>query len=507
MNLSFDEAMFYKVLLQSGFKEDVDKWVEEFINSAEELNGIYLDISICYYDINEFISCLQNYIGNNSINDKEVCNRLRNFIKEKLDNEEITIERAIEALISFGSNKWQEEYWSDFYMVSFFDEYQMAGIADQVEIFAMIREFINTGKRLDNEKFWSERNKKYKEVQNKENKYKFWSAIVLIIYTLFIMGLSEFFLWLEKHLTGSFSDKTMAIHIILMGLLIITPIVICVVGWDMVYDRLTTRKNKHEKIKEERKLIEQRRKKESEAIRDKFNLPSNILTSYEYNSVFVKKYFSKVKWILLAVFELLCLSMTVGSVFYFDLVTPELGITIILFGIAVGIYGFCVLCDAPKKGVIYSLCPVLCYAIPLVFVYYVIRIDTDWILGLSTITCGSLLFWLFMYLVVVKPIKKQRIASIKYWNLLEEKYPNLICEKDYFRTSSSIVFYKKDGTNVVIFEFKNGWYSITLNGEVFFEGVTLKDSLLYYEEKKDTLENCVKVGIELLENSQTKTII
>lgn len=109
MNLSFDEAMFYKVLLQSGFKEDVDKWVEEFINSAEELNGIYLDISICYYDINEFISCLQNYIGNNSINDKEVCNRLRNFIKEKLDNEEITIERAIEALISFGSNKWQEE--------------------------------------------------------------------------------------------------------------------------------------------------------------------------------------------------------------------------------------------------------------------------------------------------------------------------------------------------------------------------------------------------------------
>ena len=343
MNLSFDEAMFYKVLLQSGFKEDVDKWVEEFINSAEELNGIYLDISICYYDINEFISCLQNYIGNNSINDKEVCNRLRNFIKEKLDNEEITIERAIEALISFGSNKWQEEYWSDFYMVSFFDEYQMAGIADQVEIFAMIREFINTGKRLDNEKFWSERNKKYKEVQNKENKYKFWSAIVLIIYTLFIMGLSVFFMWLEKHLTGSFSDKTMAIHIILICLLIIPPIVICVVGWDMVYDRLTTRKNKREKIKEERKLIEQRRKKESEAIRDKFNLPSNILTSYEYNSVFVKKYFSKVKWILLAVFELLCLSMTVGSVFYFDLVTPELGITIILFGIAVGIYGFCVL--------------------------------------------------------------------------------------------------------------------------------------------------------------------
>ena len=181
MNLSFDDAMFYKVLLQSGFKEDVDKWIDDFINNTELLEGIYLDLACCYSDLNETISCLHNYIGDNPINDKEVCIRLREFIKEKLDNSEISIERATGALISFVSDNRHKKYWSDFYMVSIFEEYQSAGFADQVEIFAMIREFINTGKRLDADKFWLDRENRSKKVRKKENKYKILSAVVLIL--------------------------------------------------------------------------------------------------------------------------------------------------------------------------------------------------------------------------------------------------------------------------------------------------------------------------------------
>ena len=94
MGLSFDDARFYKVLLRSGFKEDVDKWIENFINNNTPLEGIYLDLACCYSNLNEAISCLHNYVGENPINDKEVCTRLRKFIKEKLKNNEITIEQA-----------------------------------------------------------------------------------------------------------------------------------------------------------------------------------------------------------------------------------------------------------------------------------------------------------------------------------------------------------------------------------------------------------------------------
>lgn len=498
MNLSFDDAMFYKVLLQSGFKEDVDKWIDDFINNTELLEGIYLDLACCYSDLNETISCLHNYIGDNPINDKDVCTRLREFVKVKLENNEISIERAIGALISFASDKRHEKYWSDFYMVSIFEEYQSAGFADQVEIFAMVREFINTGKRLDADKFWLDREKKNKIVRKKENKYKIISAVVLILYSILIMGLSSLLMLLEKQFTGTISDKSLGIYIVVVCLLIVPPVVICVVGWDMVYDRLSIGKNKKIKIKEEFKLIEEQRKKESEELRNKFNLPSNILTSYEYNSIAMKRYSSKTKWILLAIFEILCLSMTIGSVFYYDLVTAELGVTIMMLGLSFGIYGFCILCDAPIKGIIYSLLPVLCYAIPLAFMYYIIRVNIEWVLGLSTIVCGSILFFIFMYIVVIKPFKKKNAALVKYWNLIEEKYPKMHHSRDYI--DNAIVFWKKDGTHISIYEYKKGCHSITLTGNILFENVKITDSILNYIEMKDTFDNCVKKGIELLEN-------
>ena len=501
MHLSFDDAMFYKALLQSGFKEDVEKWVDEFINNTELLEGIYLDLACCYSNLNDSISCLHNYIGENPINDKEVCARLREFIKEKLENNEISIERAIDALISFGSDRWQEKYWSDFYMVSIFDEYLNAGFSEQLETFAMVREFINTGKRLDANKFWLDREKKNKIVRKKENKYKILSAVVLILYSILIMGLSSLLMLLEKHFTGTVSDKSLGIYIVVVCLLIVPPVVICVVGWNMVYERLSTGKKKRIKIKEERKLIEEQRKKESEELRRKFNLSSNVLTSYEYNSITMKRYSSKTKWILLAIFEILCLSMTIGSVFYYDLVTAELGVAIMLLGLSFGIYGFCILCDSPIKGIAYSLIPVICYALPLVIVYYAINVEIEWIIGLSTITFGSILFVLFMIFAVVKPIKKKNAASIKYWNLLEEKYPKIHHHIDYYHLHSGIVFWKKDGTHVSIFEYKKGYYSIILTGSIMFEGIKLDDAILEYNESKDIFENCIKKGLELLKKN------
>lgn len=499
MNLSFDDAMFYKVLLQSGFKEDVDKLIDDFINNTELLEGIYLDLACCYSDLNETISCLHNYIGDNAINDKDVCTRLREFVKVKLENNEISIERATDALISFASDRWQEKYWSDFYMVSIFDEYLNAGFSEQIETYAMIREFINTGKRLDANKFWLDREKKNKIVRKKENKYKIMSAVVLILYSILIMGLSSLLMLLEKQFTGTISDKSLGIYIVVVCLLIVPPVVICVVGWDMVYDRLSIGKNKKIKIKEEFKLIEEQRKKESEELRIKFNLSSDVLTSYEYNSIAMKRYSSKIKWILLAIFEILCLSMTVGSVFYYDLVIADLGVTIMMLGLSFGIYGFCILCDAPIKGIVYSLLPVLCYAIPLAFMYYIIRVNIEWVLGLSTIVCGSILFFMFMYIVVIKPFKKKNAALVKYWNLIEEKYPRMHHPRDYI--DNAIVFWKKDGTHISIYEYKKGCHSITLTGNILFENVKITDSILNYIEMKDTFDNCVKKGIELLEKN------
>lgn len=502
MKLSLDDAMFYKLLLQSGFKEDVDKWIDDFINNNTSLEGIYLDLACCHSNLNDIISCLHNYIGDNHINNKEVCDRLRYFIKSKLDNDEITIEQAIKALAIFCSDKIHDEFWSDFFIVGIFEEYMMREFLDKEEFFNMVREFINTGKRLDSEKFWVERENKYKVIRKKENKYKLLSALVLFLYSLFVMGLSLFFIWLEKHLTGSLADKTMGIHIAVVCLLIVPPVVICVTGWDMVYSFLTRgNKKKRKAIKEEKENHINKLKQDSNNLRAEFNLPDNVLTYYEYSLISKEMFLLKWKWILLAICEFLCLAATIGSVFYFDLVTPEVGVAIMMLGLSIGIYGFCILCGALIKGLAYSVLPVLCYALPLVVVYYIIHVETEWIIGLSTIVFGSVLFMLFMYLVVVRPIKKKNAASIKYWNLLEEKYPRMHHHIDYIRVENCITLWKKDGTNVTIFEYEKERYSIVLTGEILFEGVKLDNVILDYIESKETFENCVKKGIELLEKN------
>lgn len=498
MGLSFDDARFYKVLLRSGFKEDVDKWIENFINNNTPLEGIYLDLACCYSNLNEAISCLHNYVGENPINDKEVCTRLRKFIKEKLKNNEITIEQATNALIIFGSDRIYHEFWSDFFMVGIFEDYVMRGFLDKEKFLDMVRNFINTGERLDSDKFWKSRDKE----QKKENKYKLLSALVLFLYSLFVIGLSLFFIWLEKHLTGLLSDKTMGIHIAVVCLLIVPPVVICVTGWDMVYSFLTRgNKNKRKAIKEEKEKHINKLKQDSNNLRAEFNLPDNILTYYEYSLISKEMFLLKWKWILLAICEFLCLAATIGSVFYFDLVTPEVGVAIMMLGVSIGIYGFCILCGAVIKGIVYSILPVLCYAIPLVIVYYIIKVETGWIVGLSTIVFGSVLFILFMYLVVVRPVKKKNAASIKYWNLLEEKYPSIHHHTDYLRAKNYISFWKKDGTNVIIFEYKKERYSIVLTGKILFEGVRLDNVILEYIESKDTFENCVHKGLEILKGN------
>ena len=498
MKLSFDDAMFYKLLLQSGFKEDVDKWIDDLINNNTSLEGIYLDLACCPNDLNDIISCLHNYIGDNHINNKEVCDRLRYFIKSNLDNDEITIEQAIKALAIFCSDKIHDEFWSDFFIVGIFEDYMMRGFLDKEKFLDMVRNFINTGKRLDSDKFWKSRDKE----QKKENKYKILSAVVLFLYSLFVMGLSLFFIWLEKHLTGSLSDKTIGINIAVICLLIVPPVVICVTGWDMVYSFLTRgNKKKRKAIKEEKENHINQLKQDSNNLRAEFNLPDNILTYYEYSLISKEMFLLKWKWILLAICEFLCLAATIGSVFYFDLVTPEVGVAMMMLGLSIGIYGFCILCGALIKGLAYSVLPVLCYALPLVVVYYIIHVETEWIIGLSTIVFGSVLFMLFMYLVVVRPVKKKNAASIKYWNLLEEKYPRIHHHTDYLRAKNYISFWKKDGTNITIFEYKKERYSIVLTGKILFEGVRLDNVILEYIESKDTFENCVYKGLEILKGN------
>ena len=162
--LSYEDAYFYKLILQCGFYEEVNEWIDSIAVVNDSLEGIYLDLVCNQNNMNELISCLHSYIGDNKIDDKGLCDRLRLFVKEKIDKGEISYEEAANSLCGFAikSEKWEEEPWKDFYMISVYGDYMDGGFFDVKDYHKIVIEFVNTGKLLHLDDYWKTRTSKQK---------------------------------------------------------------------------------------------------------------------------------------------------------------------------------------------------------------------------------------------------------------------------------------------------------------------------------------------------------
>ena len=165
MELSYLDAYYYMLLLEVGFKEDVNNWINLIAEEKNSLDGIYLDLVCNQNHLNELISCLHSYIGNNKIDDKGLCDRLRLFIKEKIDKGEISYEEAANSLCGFAINseKREEKPWNDFYMLSVYGDYMDGGFLDVEDYHKIVSEFVNTGRLLHPDDFWEMRTSKHKK--------------------------------------------------------------------------------------------------------------------------------------------------------------------------------------------------------------------------------------------------------------------------------------------------------------------------------------------------------
>ena len=62
MYITYEEAYFYKLLLENGFVEEVDQWIDNIAVNNDTLDGIKLDLVSALGDANKIISSLHNYL-------------------------------------------------------------------------------------------------------------------------------------------------------------------------------------------------------------------------------------------------------------------------------------------------------------------------------------------------------------------------------------------------------------------------------------------------------------
>lgn len=227
--LSYEEAYFYKLLLQTGFEKDVNEFIDSILDNNDILEGINLDLVSNQGDINSLISYLHNYIGDNSVDNKTICDRLRVFIKNKVDKEELSIEEAADALYGFVcvSEKYHDKFWHDFYLIGEDCDFYYGKDIEKTNFLNRFYHYLETGEKFKidfpvGKLSFRELLKKEKEEMNKIRaivNYTIVPITLVIIFSIFIINLILLTIDEEKYSTLAII-LFIVVGIILMSLLI-----------------------------------------------------------------------------------------------------------------------------------------------------------------------------------------------------------------------------------------------------------------------------------------------
>ena len=192
MAISNIDACFYKLLLQSGFKDEVYEWLNTIIDNCDNLEGITLDLACSLGDINKTISCLHNYINENDIDYSILNDMLREFINDKFVSNEISLRKAVKSLSGFTSitENYSLDKWYDFTLISDYYDLAESDIINYDKYYSIITNYLQEGGKLNPDKFWSKKN--FKEIILEEKRemnpirYKM-NYIVVPIYLLLMV--------------------------------------------------------------------------------------------------------------------------------------------------------------------------------------------------------------------------------------------------------------------------------------------------------------------------------
>lgn len=117
--LSFEQALYYKLLCQLGYTEEIDAYVEEELLKKENCEGILLDLAWSAADLNKYIEVLTAYLKGAVVDNLLVCQMLKEFVARKYNEMDFEIEICAKILYQFAvmSEKYTEEGFDEMYRI------------------------------------------------------------------------------------------------------------------------------------------------------------------------------------------------------------------------------------------------------------------------------------------------------------------------------------------------------------------------------------------------------
>ena len=156
MQLSYLDAYYYKLLLEVGFAEDVNKWILSFAENCDVLEGIFLDLVSNQGDDRSVISCLHNYIGESKVDDDVLAIKLRLFILEKYENNSIDLFTVAESCSGFAClfENWKINNFGDFHLIGEAYSLMLNGGIKKSDFEEKVISFLKNGEHLNYDYFF-----------------------------------------------------------------------------------------------------------------------------------------------------------------------------------------------------------------------------------------------------------------------------------------------------------------------------------------------------------------
>lgn len=170
MLISYEDAIFYKLLLHTGFVNETYKWIDNIAYESETLEDINLELVCNKNDINKLISLLEEFLKDVKIDYDQLHERLRLFIRDKCLKNEIEMKQVVGSLYNFSLllDKVYEEKWSDFYLIGEYYNIVLSENLDYDEFCNIVIEYLNTGIKINEKRFWKSKKHSFKDIIQKE---------------------------------------------------------------------------------------------------------------------------------------------------------------------------------------------------------------------------------------------------------------------------------------------------------------------------------------------------
>lgn len=130
--LSFEQALYYKLLCQLGYTEEIDAYIEEELLKKEDCEGILLELAWCASDLGKYVEVLTAYLKGAEVDNLLVCQMLKEFVARRYDAMDFEIETCAKTLYQFAvmSEKDAEEGFDEMYRIGIELEEVVDGYGD-----------------------------------------------------------------------------------------------------------------------------------------------------------------------------------------------------------------------------------------------------------------------------------------------------------------------------------------------------------------------------------------